>query len=202
MVIVRWIPLILFLAFAAATAGRIFLHWRATGANPYIAAEHDSAEGYIIRVLRWVIGGLVVALVCHGAGWDDWMGTLPWAGAPVAFWSGVGLSAAALIWVTVAQAQMGNAWRIGIDHRHATALVRHGLFAVSRNPIFFGMRLTLLSAVLLVPNAIVLASALAGEVLVQVQTRLEEVHLLHLHGGAYRAYTDAVHRWLGRRPRR
>lgn len=199
MTIVRWIPTALFLAFAVTTAGRIFLHWRATGANPYIAAEHDSAEDYIVRALRWVIGGLIAALACHGMGWSDWMGTLPWADAPAAFWLGAGLATTALIWVVVAQAQMGKSWRIGIDHRHATALVQHGLFTLSRNPIFLGVRVTLLGAVLLVPNAVVLAGALAGEVLIQIQTRLEEAYLLHLHGDAYRAYTDTVHRWLGRR---
>jgi protein-S-isoprenylcysteine O-methyltransferase Ste14 len=127
------------------------------------------------------------------------MGPLPWADVPATFWLGATLVAAALVWVVVAQAQMGNAWRIGIDHQHATALVRHGLFTMSRNPIFLGVRVALLGAVLMVPNAVVLASALAGEVLIQVQVRLEEAHLLQLHRDDYRAYANLVHRWLGRR---
>ena len=39
--------------------------------------------------------------------------------------------------------QMGKSWRIGIDTENKTDLVEKGLFTVSRNPIFFGMRMAL-----------------------------------------------------------
>jgi len=195
----RWVPLILFLLFAVATASRILWHRRATGNSPYVVASGDSPEGYIVKTLRWVMAGLLGALIGHAAGWDGWMGMLPWAQQPATFWLGIILGTGALPWVAVAQAQMGNAWRIGIDHEHATALVHHGLFTISRNPIFLGARFALLGAVLQVPNAVVLATALAAEILIQIQTRLEEAHLSALHGDAYRTYARRVHRWLGRR---
>jgi protein-S-isoprenylcysteine O-methyltransferase Ste14 len=34
--------------------------------------------------------------------------------------------------------QMGDSWRIGIDQEQKTSLVRHGVFKLSRNPIFLG----------------------------------------------------------------
>ena len=193
----RWVPLALLLAFALASMGRMLLHRRATGVNPYVLPDDDSPEGYIARALRWTISGLVVALLHEALDRGDRIGALPWAGERTAYWSGIVLAVAALLWVTVAQAQMGHAWRIGIDRQHATVLVRHGLFAISRNPIFLGMRVALLGAVLLVPNALMLAVAVAAEVLIQVQTRLEEVHLLTLHGDNYNTYARTVRRWLG-----
>lgn len=33
---------------------------------------------------------------------------------------------------------MRDAWRIGVDLNERTALIMHGLFAKSRNPIYFG----------------------------------------------------------------
>lgn len=57
---------------------------------------------------------------------------------------GWALLLAALAWTLVAQAQMGDSWRIGIDSANSTALVTSGLFAISRNPIFLAMRINLL----------------------------------------------------------
>ncbi len=194
----RWIPLALFLTLAIVSAGRALLHWRATGINPYVVPSDDSPEGYIGQALRWVIGGLFIALIGHAMGWDDSLGVLPWAQS-AAFWLGTALAAAALLWSAVGQAQLGRAWRIGIDQAHTTTLVRHGLFAVSRNPIFLGVRVALLGVVLLAPNAVVLATTLGAEILIQLQTRLEEAHLHTRHGDDYAAYARRVHRWLGRR---
>src|SRR6188472_837717 len=155
--VIHWLPLALFAVFfVIAVAVRSFLHWRATGINPYVLASDDSPEGYVARALRWAVAGLLAALAGEGFGWTAWMGTLPWDGNPVAFRIGVALALAALLWIVVAQAQMGASWRIGIDRQRATALVRGGLFAHSRNPIYLGTRVALLGAVLLVPNAVTL----------------------------------------------
>jgi protein-S-isoprenylcysteine O-methyltransferase Ste14 len=91
---------------------------------------------------------------------------------------------------------MGNAWRIGIDRTTATDLVQTGLFQYSRNPIFLGMRLNLLGLFLVLPNAAMLAIWLVGDVLMQIQVRLEEAHLHQLHGDAYHFYRQRVRRWL------
>ena len=43
-----------------------------------------------------------------------------------------------LLWISVAQYQMSNSWRVGIDENNKTELITKGLFSYSRNPIFFG----------------------------------------------------------------
>ena len=88
---------------------------------------------------------------------------------------------AALAWTLVAQAQMGDSWRIGIDSANSTALVTSGLFAISRNPIFLAMRINLLGLFAVLPNALTLLTLIAGEMLMQVQVRLDETHLAGLH---------------------
>jgi protein-S-isoprenylcysteine O-methyltransferase Ste14 len=95
----------------------------------------------------------------------------------------------------VAQVQMGTAWRIGIDDR-PTELITEGLFALSRNPIFSGMILTLIGAVLIAPAVWSILFASVTILLIAVQTRFEEQHLVELHGEAYIAYAQQVGRFL------
>ena len=66
-----------------------------------------------------------------------------------------------LLWMLIAQAQMGASWRVGIDSANRTELVSKGLFTISRNPIFLATRLALLGFFLVAPNAATLAVAVA-----------------------------------------
>jgi protein-S-isoprenylcysteine O-methyltransferase Ste14 len=91
---------------------------------------------------------------------------------------------------------MGKSWRIGVDAKHATALVATGLFTRSRNPIFVGIIVALTGYLLVLPNALTLSIWTLGVVLINVQVRLEEAHLSKLHGAAYDAYRARVGRWL------
>lgn len=111
-------------------------------------------------------------------------------------WVGIALLIFAMIWVLIAQAHMQKSWRIGIDEGVKTDLVQGGLFKISRNPIFLGMRLMLLGIFLILPNALMLAGLIAGEILVQTQVRLEEEFLTRAHGASYLSYKKQVHRWI------
>ena len=96
----------------------------------------------------------------------------------------------------IAQNHMKKSWRIGIDEDVKTELVQNGLFKISRNPIFLGMRTMLLGLFLIIPNAVTLVVLIAGELLAQIQVRLEEEFLTRTHGESYRAYQKQVRRWL------
>ena len=193
------LPLVLFTAFVLVTfVWRSWIAWRATGINPVVLPSDDSVEGYVGRTMRVVVGATLLALALHAAGLDAALGAGLWAGNRFAFGAGALLGLAALAWVAVAQRQMGASWRIGIDHARDTSLVTQGLYRWSRNPIFLGLRIALAGVVLMVPNTVVIAAAVAGELLMQVQVRLEEAHLAARHGAAYDSYRARVGRWLGR----
>ncbi len=98
--------------------------------------------------------------------------------------------------VIIAQIQMGNSWRIGIDEEKQTPLVQTGLFRFSRNPIFLGMIVTIFGFFLTIPNAFTLVILLIGFVLIQIQVRLEEEFLSKMHDGSYDDYSKEVRRWL------
>ena len=91
---------------------------------------------------------------------------------------------------------MGRSWRIGVDPEVKTDLIQEGLFSISRNPISLRMRLMLVAFFFILPNALTLAIWLLGDVLMQIQVRLEEDHSRRLHGDSYDGYARRVRRWL------
>ena len=109
---------------------------------------------------------------------------------------GIVLCVASWLWTVVAQYQMGNSWRIGIDETNKSTFVTKGLFGLSRNPIFFGMLLTLIGFLLILPNALSLLALACGYLLMQVQIRLEEEFLAKQYGKEYRTYQQKVRRWI------
>ncbi|MBS1806605.1 MAG: isoprenylcysteine carboxylmethyltransferase family protein [Acidobacteria bacterium] len=109
---------------------------------------------------------------------------------------GVVLLLVSFLWILLAQKQMGDSWRIGIDHEVKTPLVREGVFKLSRNPIFLGLRINLLGIFLILPNAVTLTVLVLGDALMQIQVRLEEEYLSRMHGQEYEHYCRQTRRWL------
>lgn len=101
-----------------------------------------------------------------------------------------------LSWTIIVQGHMKNSWRIGIDTETKTELVTTGLFSRSRNPIFFGMILSLVGLFLLTPNVLTGFFLVIGYILIQIQIRLEEEFLTHQHGENYLVYKQKVRRFI------
>lgn len=183
---------------ATAFAWRSWRTWRATGINPLVLPAGDSAEAWVGRAFKLLL--LALPLLCAAAtAWPTLLprlGPLPGLQHPWVQATGAVLLAGSWLLVLRAQVDLGAAWRIGIDRTNATPLVRHGVYRYSRNPIFLGMRLALAGLFACWPNAATLALLLCGEVLMQVQVRLEEAFLRQQHGAAHAAYCAEVHRWL------
>lgn len=170
--------------------------WREHRVNALVLPSDDSAHGLVGRLFKGTILAAFMLLVSLGLGLSlAVIGPLSWLESSTTDFIGWVLLAASLLWIVVAQAQMGASWRIGIDSGSHTELVTGGIFQLSRNPIFLGMRLSLLGLFLVLPNAVTLAILVLGEALMQVQVRLEEEHLGALHGEAYVAYRKRVRRW-------
>ncbi len=170
--------------------------WRQTGRPPYVLPSTDDAHGFVTLCMKGVMGGLFAYLAAQVMWPEVELGRLhqfdtSWV--RLMGWSGLGM---ATLWTVVAQFQMGKSWRIGIDTAQATELVQAGLFRYSRNPIFLGMRVSMLATFMIAPNAVTLALFLAGDLAIQFQVRLEEAFLVQRHGVAYETYREQVRRWL------
>jgi protein-S-isoprenylcysteine O-methyltransferase Ste14 len=118
-----------------------------------------------------------------------------WHELTLATAAGWALALGGLALLLVAQANMGRSWRIGIDSS-PTALVTSGLYRLVRNPIYTGMGAMVLALPLIAPCPVTLAACLAGVTLLAVQARIEEQHLLAMHGDTYREYAARVGRFI------
>ena len=192
------LPLYLIAYFAIAFVWRSVAVWRRTGVNPYVLGRTDSAYDYLGLVFRltFVLLAVAIFLFSFSPRGYEFMLPIGWLEHAAAKWTGLGLLSTSMSWTVIAQAHLGAAWRVGIDQVNRTELVHRGLFTISRNPIFLGMRITLLGIFLLIPNAITLLTLVLGEVLMQIQVRLEEEHLARLHGANYDEYRRRVRRWI------
>jgi len=177
---------------------RSFQTWRKTGINPYRLQNPDGIHGLAGRIYR-LISFASASVVIIYAFWDAiyaYLTPISWLEIPWLVGLGLFLLFASLVWILIAQFHMGSSWRIGIDDENATDLVTTGIFGISRNPIFLGVRLNMLGLFLVLPNAATLAIWLLGDVMLQVQVLLEEDYLQDAHGEAYRRYMQQVRRWL------
>lgn len=193
------IALLVFFAmfFALAFFWPTFRLWRREGVNALVLPYDDTAYGLVGKWFRATLIAVFALLIALSLGLPDRVvGQLRWLEQSTLQKAGWVLLILSLVWIVAAQAQMGASWRIGIDKDTPTPLVTRGIFAHSRNPIFLGMRASLLGLFLVLPSGMTLAIFLLGEVLMQVQVRLEETHLSALHGDSFEQYRRSVRRWF------
>lgn len=193
-----FLPLFLIAYVAVAFVWRSYAVRKATGINPVVFKNSDSAHDLIGRLFKLLFAAIALVVVVHSFFPAIYQFTvpIPWLELLAIEWGGVCLLGLSLIWTVVAQYQMGESWRIGIDKDHTTGLVHRGLFGISRNPIFVGMITTLFGLFLVIPNAMTLVILVSGVVVIAIQVRLEEEYLFISHGDAYAEYRSRVRRWF------
>jgi protein-S-isoprenylcysteine O-methyltransferase Ste14 len=169
-----------------------------TGINPVVFTQADDAHDFIGRVFKllFMLVALLVVMHTFFPMLNRFTGSIIWVEHTTVKWIGVALLLVSLVWTAIAQYQMGQSWRIGIDREHVSPLVRQGLYNFSRNPIYVGLMATLLGLFLIIPNALTLLVLVVGVILISIQVRLEERYLLESHGTAYTEYQRRVRRWL------
>jgi protein-S-isoprenylcysteine O-methyltransferase Ste14 len=192
----RTFPLLMLgLFFGFVGAGRMALHrWR------YGKWGWARARG---RPIDWAQGALILGAVALGAEAlilalrPQWLGALALpaqAGGPYPLAGGL-LSGGALVLILVAQLQMGQSWRIGIDEADRTELITRGLYAHCRNPIYVGLVLGLVAFTLAVPTWLSVGLVLFAATCIRSIVRREEAYLRHVHGAAFAAYAARVPRF-------
>jgi len=193
-----FLPVYLAAYFGAAFVWRSYTVWRKSGINPVVFKQSDDAHDFIGRVFKLLFGIVVIVVVLYSVfpAAYEYLLPIPWLDREWIKVAGVTLLLASLIWTILAQSQMGESWRIGIDIEHKTQLVQAGVFSISRNPIFLGILVTILGLLLATPNAITLTLLVLAFVLVNIQVRLEEEHLKTMIGDEYILYSQRVRRWI------
>ncbi len=193
-----FLPIYLLAYSIAAFFWRSYVVWKRTGVNPVVFKGSDSAHDFIGRIFKVLFAVIVAVVVIYAflpGAYQYLVPIDPFERRWIKL-TGIVLLLASLAWTILAQAQMGDSWRIGIDTEHNTQLVQRGVFRLSRNPIFVGMILTLFGLFLVIPNVGTLFTFLIGIVLIGIQVRLEEEYLTRSHGEKYIEYRRNVRRWI------
>lgn len=193
-----YLPIFFMLYIATAFVWPTYKTWKQTGVNPITFSNKDTAHDYIGLVMKLMIGGLFLMILVFSFINKIYNYLLPVYYIQAIWLKIIGLILIhlALSWIIIAQQQMSNSWRIGIDEKNKTALVTHGVFGISRNPIFLGMILTVLGLFLILPNALSFCLTLSTYFIIQIQVRLEEAFLEERHGADYLSYKKTVKRFL------
>ncbi len=193
-----FLPVYLVLFLGVAFVARSFIVWKRTGINAYALINKDGVEGIIARYFRLlpVLSLFVVGAFSFYPAVYQHLGVIQWLEGTLMDVVGLGLLVFSFIWITIAQSDMRDSWRIGIDEKHRTDLVIEGLFRYSRNPIFFGMVVNVIGLFIVLPNAVTLSIMLLSTAMIRLQIALEEDFLLRSHGESYREFQQRVRRWI------
>jgi protein-S-isoprenylcysteine O-methyltransferase Ste14 len=191
------IALVLFAVFGVlGFAWRSWLQYRRTGSSGFRATSGR------IGSTEWIAGvGVAVALmVAVSAPILQRVNLIAPLGVLSEVWlqaAGIAVAIVGIAATVYAQLEMGDSWRLGVDVRETTTLVRTGVFGRVRNPIYTAMFAFGLGIALVTPNVVACASFILLVAAIELQVRrVEEPHLLRTHGDAYRAYTATVGRFI------
>jgi len=193
-----FLPVYFIVYFGLAFVLKSIIVSRRIGKNPLVLPKDDSAFGLIGLYFKLTLIALFLYVLAFALfpSWHKNFLTITLLDNSTIRYFGLAFLTIALIWTIIAQAHMKNSWRIGIDAETKTELVTTGLFKFSRNPIFFGMILSMLGLFLATPNALTGLFLILGYVLIQIQIRLEEEFLTKQHGQNYESYKQKVRRLI------
>lgn len=188
--------LILFIAFLAfAVAGRIALQYKITGDHGVRPVKRSSSSITLVSssLLLVSFSAMFSVSLLDALAMLEPRLTLN----PLIKIVGIITSLAGITLTIVAQYQMGAAWRIGVDESEKTELIRQGIYALIRNPIYTGVMFFGLGLLLILPNITMLVSLIICCVSIEMHVRyVEEPHLHSLHGEAFQHYVNSSGRYF------
>ena len=193
-----YLPLYLVLYMTVAFVLPSYRTFKQTGINPITFGKTGNAHDYIGFVMKVLIALLFIAVFIYSFSDKAYQYLVPISYLMKDVFMIVGsiLIHLSLLWISVAQYQMSNSWRIGIDENNKTELITKGLFSYSRNPIFLGMIISVTGIFFILPNAITFFLMLSTYIVIQIQIRLEEKFLEKQHGQEYLSYKQTTKRLL------
>ena len=192
------LPIYFIIYFGVAFVLKSVVVAKRIGKNPLVLPKDNSAYGLIGLYFKLTLIAMFIYVLAYAffPTWHDNFLPIVQFNNQTVKYIGLTLLFISLVWTVIAQGHMKNSWRIGIDTDTKTELVTSGLFSVSRNPIFFGMILSLVGLFFTTPKTLTLIFLILGYVLIQIQIRLEEEFLTKEHGQAYIGYKQKVRRLI------
>jgi protein-S-isoprenylcysteine O-methyltransferase Ste14 len=190
-----FLPLYFILFFGIAFLYRSWKVAKSIHKSAVFLPNNSSPDGLVGYYFKVVLISIFL-YVCSWAALPEAFGQWAWLDRFGLKYLGALCMVLAFFWTYVAQKNMKNAWRIGIDTDSEVQFVAHGLFRYSRNPIFLGMLVSLVGLFLITPNSFTFLFLVLGFVLISLQISFEEVFLAQQLGAKYTNYKNKVRRYL------
>jgi len=159
--------------------------------------------GQMMRIVWYpCIGALLTGLWLAAAGVERGV-LLEWLWEPNAIWAWAAaicmiLCVLCTIITFVCWRKMGRSWRIGIDPGEKLELISTGPYRLVRHPIYALRMVINICAFVMAPTLLVLLTAAADFLLLQIEARREERYMESTHGGIYTKYKNSVGRFVPR----
>lgn len=177
-----------------AVLGRIVIQYTFTGNHGVRVADARTDPIAAIAGTVFVLS-FAISLVLIGLDVAS-IRTLPVWGTAWIPLTGVLLGYTGIVVVLVAQWQMQSSWRIGVDPTETTELITQGLYARSRNPIYFGILLYWTGLCIVAPDPLIVSLGVICWTSIEVIVRcVEEPYLEAVHGQAFSEYRQRTHRY-------
>lgn len=177
---------------------RSYILYKNTGINPVKNMDKNGIEGFIENVMTvcFILISVIVLNFVFLESNYQWLIPIYYLENMFFGYLGITISFIGLIIGIIAQLQMGNSWRLGLDRNSKTELVKKGLFKYSRNPIYLGILISNIGFFMMMPNALSFAFLVVSYVGLEVKIRLEETYLQKVHPIEYLNYQSSVRRWF------
>ena len=175
-----------------------YVTYKRTGIYPFKFSKEETAINYVGKAYKIISATAFVTILINAFFPKVMLYIVPieYLQNDILVWVGIGLIHLAFLIIFIAQRNMANEWRIGIDNENKVNLITKGMFGISRNPIFLGVIIVFLGLFFIIPNLITAIILVAGVIVIQVQVRLEEEFLLNQLGNEYKEYMTKVKRWI------
>lgn len=193
-----YLPIYLLLYLSVAFLIPTYRTYKKTGINPITFGKADNAHDYIGLIMKILICLLfgTVLLFSFSQSLYYYLSPILYLEDPLILIIGIVIIHISLVWICIAQYQMSDSWRIGIDEINKTELITKGIFSISRNPIFLGMIVSVLGLFFVIPNALMFCLTITTYIVIQIQIRLEEQFLQRQHGQVYINYKQKTRRLI------
>lgn len=177
---------------------RTILIWKQTKKFPITYGSSDTAHDYIGRIVKILIllSALSVFFYIFLDRFYNYLLPIHQLENDNLQIVGLILAFSSMIWTITAQSQMKDSWRIGIDDKTKTQIIKEGLFKHFRHPIYMGVSLSAFSLFIIMPNVLFLVISLLTYIALAIQVRLEEEYLIKIHGEEYLHYLKKTTRWF------
>lgn len=162
---------------------------RHTGSSPNLMKYRSWKERLLLLGWSFIIAGWIVQPLVIGKFGSVTVFAIPGlllhpGGAVV----GTMLMVAGYVGTLWCYRTLGNSWRLGVNRKAKTVLVREGIYARVRHPIYLFQIIVLYGMACLLPTLFSCSIAAVHYLCIRVMARDEETYLTDIHGPEYQEY--------------